>query len=511
MPASSVTINVRLRNGATIQPPAFACTAHYIAWYASHTPQATAVVEDALRVTYRTIAADLVRCISALEHRGLKPGMLIGVEPLRQRYLHLLLLLANEVVGTTATSLVPPDQWATDPVVAHCDALLLREMRPESDHPAVLTIPDDFLGHLAATPLPPRHVQRLEQAVVPDRIGRIFRTSGTTGIPKAIATSCDAQQRAIISHMRRVPDDVLDNVRFFCIYNFAPRPIYFRVLGVLQHGGTLLLSKEEHAPMLLGAGAVNHAAFMVGDAERIAQRGVAPPPGHNPLIELIGAGTSPRLRALLEQRFSARVRTRYSANETDIIADTDHTGLGTLSPGAAVRIVDASGHALPTGETGLIQVRTDTMADGYYNDPDLTAAAFVDGWFHTNDIGFIPGPGKLVVLGRTDSLLNIGGVKVPSAPLEAAIMGLPGIGDAAVVSIESPNGVGTLLAAIETADGQLPSEVHRQIGQILSRHVRMFEIAVLPSFPRTENGKIRRHEIAAVFHRGRPPLSPPDT
>ena len=43
----------------------------------------------------------------------------------------------------------------------------------------------------------------------------------------------------------------------------------------------------------------------------------------------------------------------------------------------------------------MICVRTETMADGYWNDPALTAATFVNGWYHTADIGFIPEPGRV--------------------------------------------------------------------------------------------------------------------
>lgn len=61
--------------------------------------------------------------------------------------------------------------------------------------------------------------------------------------------------------------------------------------------------------------------------------------------------------------------------------------VGVLCPGAEVRIVDEAGQDKPTGKSGLILVKTETMVDGYHDDPALTAARFVAGWFHTRDLG----------------------------------------------------------------------------------------------------------------------------
>ena len=71
---------------------------------------------------------------------------------------------------------------------------------------------------------------------------------------------------------------------------------------------------------------------------------------------------------------------------------------------------------------GRIELAGPVLAHGYRLAPDLTAAAFADGWFHTGDAGRVT-DGRLDVLGRTDDLINTGGVKVAPAAVEQALAG----------------------------------------------------------------------------------------
>ena len=139
------------------------------------------------------------------------------------------------------------------------------------------------------------------------------------------------------------------------------------------------------------------------------------------------------------------------------------------------------------------------QVQGYFDNPAITAAAFIDGWYVTNDIGFTPEPGKVVVLGRADDMLNIGGVKVPPAPIEEQVRLIEGVRDVIVLSVASANEVGNLVTAIEIDSDPLPEELTRRIGAIISKYVGKFEIMPLASFPRTESGKIKRPEIEAAF------------
>jgi acyl-coenzyme A synthetase/AMP-(fatty) acid ligase len=486
-----------------VQQAAFSYTTQYIAWYARHGLQKTAIVEGETRVSYQTLADDLARCCAALTRDGVRDGMLVGIETRRDRYLNLLLLLACEAVGATATSLFREDLTAEDPVLRRCGLLLLAAPLPDSASCAIerQVLPSGWLAELRSLPFDPSDRTPLERNVEGDRIARIVRTSGTTGRPKAIVMSHACQQEIVIRNGGRLPRDILLNPISLCLYNLAVRAVYVRVIGILQNAGTVIFGREDHVHQMLSSGTVNHAMFTVGDMERIVTTATPPPLGHRLHIELVGAQVSRQLRQLIRERLTPHFSTRYSSNETNMISAPDDDGVGTLCPGADVRIVDDAGLDCPAGAIGFIRVRTETMASGYFDDPALTAATFIDGWYNTNDVGYMPAPGKLVVLGRADDLLNIGGVKVPPAPLEEQIKRIPGVTDAVLLSIETTNAVNLLLAAVETSSEQPPADLTERVNAILARYVRHFELMPLRWFPRTGTGKVQRHEIKAAFQR----------
>ena len=87
------------------------------------------------------------------------------------------------------------------------------------------------------------------------------------------------------------------------------------------------------------------------------------------------------------------------------------TSSGRLLPNHEVRIVSDSGEVLATDHVGEILIKSDCLFDGYYNRPDLTAQAMVEGWYHTGDLGFCWTANSYVV-GRKKDLLIIGGENI---------------------------------------------------------------------------------------------------
>lgn len=478
-----------------------ASTAWHVARHAIENPRATAIVEGARQVNYSEFAADLVRVVAFLERQGVVPGTLVGVELLRGRYVHLLLLLACEVIGAATTYLVADASADNDPVLPHCGVLVARDTAGFVAPVKSIRIRDDFLPALRDEPQPSRPLDVLRRPIEPARVTRIVRTSGTTGRPKAIALTNQVAQRTIDALMRRIHPDVLPEMRFLCIYNFGLRGVYLKVLGTLQHGGTIILAAEKQVPRLISSGFINYLIMVVGDADRLVERCGPLSHGEGPEVDLIGARVSPRLRALIADRIGRRICLRYSSNETATIADAGEDDVNVLVEGAEARIVDRDDRDVPQGETGLILIRTRTMADGYFNDSVQTAASFVNGWFRTNDLGYIPEPGKLVVLGRADDMLNIGGMKVAPGPMEDMIKALHGVWDAVLIAPAGPTGVGRLVVAIECDGGRLRPGLDAEVRHIVAQSGCAFDLLSLPSFPRTETGKVRRSEIEAAFRR----------
>jgi len=148
------------------------------------------------------------------------------------------------------------------------------------------------------------------------------------------------------------------------------------------------------------------------------------------------------------------------------------TSSGRLLPNQEIRIVSESNAEL--GDVGEILLKSDCLFQGYYNRPDLTAAAFVDGWYRTGDLGFLL-DGELYVVGRKKDLLIVGGENLYPQDIEEIVAAHPAIHDGRVVvlGIYDP-GLGTeeivVVAEVERAELLVnPEEVEREIrGQVVA-------------------------------------------
>ena len=107
---------------------------------------------------------------------------------------------------------------------------------------------------------------------------------------------------------------------------------------------------------------------------------------------------------------------------------------GRLLPNQEVRIVSDSGELLDHGHAGEILIESDSLFEGYYNRPDLTANAISDGWYHTGDLGFCL-EGELFVAGRKKDLLIVGGENLYPQDIEEIVGSHPAIHDGRVVAM----------------------------------------------------------------------------
>jgi acyl-CoA synthetase (AMP-forming)/AMP-acid ligase II len=110
------------------------------------------------------------------------------------------------------------------------------------------------------------------------------------------------------------------------------------------------------------------------------------------------------------------------------------TSSGRLLPNHQVRIVSDSGEPLENDRVGEIVIQSDCLFDGYYNRPDLTAQAFVDGWYQTGDLGFYR-DGELFVVGRKKDLLIVGGENIYPQDIEQIVSGHSAVHDGRVIAM----------------------------------------------------------------------------
>lgn len=180
--------------------------------------------------------------------------------------------------------------------------------------------------------------------------------------------------------------------------------------------------------------------------------------------------------------------------------------------GQEIRIVDERNRELPERVVGRLLFRGSTTMQGYYRNPEATAAVSRgDGWVDSGDFGYLA-EGEFYFTGRSKDPIVRAGRTMSPLDVEAAIGSLAGIepGSAVAFSAADPvTGMERLVVAAETRAmsqeefRRLEAEIIREVDYLLGMppdEVHLVEPDVLP---RTSNGKIRRNDIRALYERGR--------
>ena len=157
-------------------------------------------------------------------------------------------------------------------------------------------------------------------------------------------------------------------------------------------------------------------------------------------------------------------------------------------------------------DDGRIRLSGSTLAQGYLDEPALSAEAFVvddptGRWFRTDDVGHLDAHGALIVDGRIDDLINTGGLKVAPRQVEEALTSLDDVTEAIVVGSRDPEWGQIVSAAIVVSQGSAPptlDEVRGQLRGILPEHALPRRLTTLTAIPLRGPGKpdrvaVRRH------------------
>lgn len=163
------------------------------------------------------------------------------------------------------------------------------------------------------------------------------------------------------------------------------------------------------------------------------------------------------------------------------------------------KVIDDDGNEVAPGEQGELLVAGPSIAQGYWEQPDLTAKAFVDGWFHTGDAAMQDDEGYFYIVDRKKDMYISGGENVYPAEVEAAIAELPGIDACAVIGVPDARWGEVGRAYVINAAG------HNHTAETIIAHcsVRLAKFKVPKSavitdtIPRTASGKVQKHLLKA--------------
>jgi benzoate-CoA ligase len=178
--------------------------------------------------------------------------------------------------------------------------------------------------------------------------------------------------------------------------------------------------------------------------------------------------------------------------------DVRYGTTGRAAPGYDVKLIDEQGGLARPGELGELYVRGPTMTPGYWNQPDLSAATFVDGWMKTGDKFVQDAEGRLTHQGRADDMLKVSGIWVSPGEVENALLAHDAVLEAAVIGVPDDAGLVKTKAFVVTRAGAaqdeaLARELKSFVKARLTPHKYPRSIAFVDQLPKTATGKIRRH------------------
>jgi acyl-CoA synthetase (AMP-forming)/AMP-acid ligase II len=172
--------------------------------------------------------------------------------------------------------------------------------------------------------------------------------------------------------------------------------------------------------------------------------------------------------------------------------------VGLPLPGVELKICDAAGAALATGECGEILTRSIANMSGYFNRPEETAKTVdPDGWLHTGDAGFIDAGGYLFLRDRIKDMIISGGENVYPVEVENALRMHPDVLDVAVIGVPDETWGERVLAVVVTKEGE-PQDASALIDFArtkIARYKCPKQIEFLQALPRNVSGKILRREL----------------
>ena len=228
------------------------------------------------------------------------------------------------------------------------------------------------------------------------------------------------------------------------------------------------------------------------------------------LVEISSGGAArpaDQVAALQERIPGAYPSAGYGLTETNavgcIIGQDDYAdrprSVGQPTPPLVeVRIVDENRQVLSQGESGEICMRSPALASGYLNQPAVTEESFVDGWFHTGDVGYLDDEGFLYIVDRIKDIIIRGGENISCSEVEEAMYTHPDIAEVAVFSLPDER-LGEIVGAAVSvrAGSELDAE---QVKGFLKGSLAAFKIPVHlwiqdEKLPRIASGKIFKKQI----------------
>ncbi|MEP5153000.1 AMP-binding protein [Planktotalea sp.] len=222
-------------------------------------------------------------------------------------------------------------------------------------------------------------------------------------------------------------------------------------------------------------------------------------------MRLFISGSAPLLAEThteFEGRTGHRILERYGMTETNMITSNPFDGerlagtVGYALPGTEV-VITENGAPVAAGEIGMIEVRGDSVFQGYWKMPEKTAEELREnGFFMTGDLGIMSEDGRVSIVGRQKDLIISGGYNIYPKEIEDVINDVEGVLESAVYGIPHADFGESVLASIVLDDKTLNAEVIKaQVEPHLARFKHPREYIITDALPRNTMGKVQKNVL----------------
>ncbi|MGE0715347.1 MAG: class I adenylate-forming enzyme family protein [Alphaproteobacteria bacterium] len=475
-----------------------------IASFAALTPTAPALVMPDRTVSFAQANRAIEGIAAALHGRGLQPGQPVALVVAMQG-IDLMLMHACHRLGAPILVLSPGDS----PAIARglVDAAGARLVLttgvpvPADVGVPVLRVERDWLtADPAGLPPPPG----------PEAPCYLGRSSGTTsGVPKLVATSHASETGRVATTLTRFPlgpdDRFLAVIAFHYAFGRAwcqrslMRGASLAIPGALvtvddladavrEYGATWLALTPSHVQRLL--------AGWRSDGQLLP--GVRLFVGSAPL--------SPSDRRAVLRRITGELYILYGTNEVGTLSIAvpeeirrNPLTAGRPDPAIEIEIVDADGLRCPPRTVGLVRARSDAFPDGYRRINPGATSRFIDGWFYPGDFGFLEADGQLVLRGRADDQMSVGGRKIYPSEIEECLSGHPAVAEVVALGIPHKELGDEPVAAVVLHTATSATDLLGHCRAALGRDGAPRRVVVLDAMPKTDMGKPDRRALRRML------------
>jgi long-chain acyl-CoA synthetase len=363
----------------------------------------------------------------------------------------------------------------------------------------------EFAGE--AQPLPPVEIERDDEAI-------IIYTSGTTGKPKG----CLLTHGNLIANARQISTwlGFTESDRLLTIMPlFHMNAVSVTTMTPLYAGGSTVVSPKFSASRFWKM-ISDYEVTSFGSVATMLSMLLETYPGGVPeglrteQLRFAMCGSAPvpaEVMKRFEERFNCLVIEGYGLSESTCRStfnppdERRRPGSCGMPIGNEMKVVDDEDNEVPVGELGEIVLRGENILKGYYKNPQATARAFRNGWFHTGDVGYRDPEGFFYIVDRKSDMIIRGGENIYPREIDEILYQHPDVAAAATIGIPDPLYGEEVTAFVILKDGAEATEedVINFCRERLADYKCPKTVHFVKDIPKGPTGKLLKRELSRQY------------